>query len=178
LGGVLTRSSYYYFAALFLLSALLFLLDFFSKAYILDPFSMTLSQYGHYGLPVFRDFLGIDFYITLTGNTGAAWGILSDYPQILIGIRIGIIALLLFYLFLVHHDWTFDLPLVLIITGAVGNIIDTFIYGFVVDFLFFRLWGYNFPVFNVADVLISVGVFLLLILLLRSKPKDVSSKQH
>jgi signal peptidase II len=175
LGGVLTKSSYFYFALLFVLSAALLLIDFFSKAYMLGPFSMTLTHYGRYGLPVFTNFFGVDFFITLTANKGAAWGLLSDFPQILVVIRIGIIAALLGYLFFIHHDWAFDFPLMLIITGAIGNILDTFLYGFVVDFLFFRLWGYNFPVFNIADVLISVGVLILLFQLFVKKPKNVAS---
>lgn len=143
---------------------------------MVEPFSKILHQYGRYGLPVFTNFFGIEFYLTLVTNKGAAWGLLSELPLLLISVRIGIVVALIGYLFFKDHNWIYDIPLVLIITGAIGNLIDTFIYGFVVDFLFFRFWGYNFPVFNVADALISVGVLVLLAQLTILQPKEVSSR--
>jgi signal peptidase II len=50
----------------------------------------------------------------------------------------------------------------LIIAGGIGNILDYFIYGHVVDMFHFILWGYSFPVFNVADASIFMGIVSLL----------------
>jgi signal peptidase II len=49
----------------------------------------------------------------------------------------------------------------LIATGAIGNILDYFIYGHVVDVFYFVFWGYSFPVFNVADSIIFCGIVVL-----------------
>ena len=60
--------------------------------------------------------------------------------------------------------------LLLILSGAIGNLLDRVIHGYVVDFLDFRL--IRFPIFNVADILLNVGVFALLIYLLLIEPKQ------
>jgi len=54
------------------------------------------------------------------------------------------------------------LPLVLILSGALGNIINRFVNGYVIDFLYLHYqYEYNFPIFNIADMLICCGVILL-----------------
>lgn len=60
-----------------------------------------------------------------------------------------------------------------ILAGALGNGVDRFLFGYVVDFLDFRL--INFPVFNFADVFINIGIFFLLIASLPSKPSSKKS---
>jgi len=67
--------------------------------------------------------------------------------------------------------------LAMIIGGAVGNVIDRFIHGAVVDFVHLHAWGYNFYVFNLADSAISIGAVLLLLdglLAGRKSPKNAS----
>ena len=50
-----------------------------------------------------------------------------------------------------------------IMGGAIGNLVDRIFYGYVIDFFDFNLFGYQAPIFNVADIFIVVGVFLLII---------------
>ncbi|MCH9609173.1 MAG: Lipoprotein signal peptidase [Chlamydiales bacterium] len=114
-------------------------------------------------VPVFQNFLGIDFAISLTFNRGAAWGLFSDFQVPLLVIRMAVIVGLLVYL-VRNKDHRLFLPLVLISFGAIGNVMDFFLYGFVIDFLQFNFWGYHFPLFNIADTAISVGVIWLFIL--------------
>ena len=57
----------------------------------------------------------------------------------------------------------------LVIGGSLGNLIDRIVRGFVVDFISIKIFGYNFPVFNIADSLICIGVFLLFIIGLRKE---------
>jgi signal peptidase II len=52
---------------------------------------------------------------------------------------------------------------VLVVGGAIGNLIDRIIRGYVVDFLDFYIFGYNYPVFNVSDICVVCGAILLLI---------------
>ena len=120
--------------------------------------------YPYGGIPVFEDFLGIEFSFSYATNLGAAWGLLDDYPVLLMGIRLLMIVGLLIAYF-VYVDDFYQLPLLnLIIGGAIGNVIDSFIYGHVVDMLHFKFWGYDYPVFNLADSCIVVGVFGVLLM--------------
>lgn len=104
------------------------------------------------------------FSITYIQNTGAAFGILKDQRIIFIAMTIAIIAALLFQL-LKYNNFLLKLCIVLIISGAIGNLIDRLRYGYVVDmFDFHGIWNY---IFNFADILVVVGVisFCLLIFL-------------
>lgn len=76
----------------------------------------------------------------------------------------GLIAGLCVYLFCFNRDSSWQIPLILIIAGAVGNVADFFLYGHVVDMLHFVFWGYDFPIFNVADSAISIGIGLLFVI--------------
>lgn len=128
---------------------------------LMDP---SLYWYPYGGIGVFQSFAGIEFSITHMTNTGAAWGFLGNYQFPLIILRVGLIALLTTYLFHFNKHSSWQFPLILIIFGALGNVIDYFVYGHVVDMLHFVLWGYDFPVFNLADTSISVGIFSLFFL--------------
>jgi len=56
-----------------------------------------------------------------------------------------------------------QVPLTMIIAGAVGNVVDSFVYGHVIDMVHFVFWGYSFPVFNVADSCIFLGVVSMMV---------------
>jgi signal peptidase II len=114
--------------------------------------------YPYGGIPVFKDFLGIEFSISHQINHGAAWGVLSEYQMPLLYLRIGLIAVLLLYFLFFNKHTSWYIPLALILAGAIGNVLDYFIYGHVVDMLHAVLWGYDFPVFNIADSAICIGV--------------------
>lgn len=153
---------------------ILLFIDFFSKAYVfhLLPFYNSCIGIHCQDIPVFHNFFGIDFLISLALNKGAAWGFFADFQTILIVIRILVIAGMLLYLFFMNHNRRIEIPLVLVISGALGNVIDYFLYGYVVDFLLFNFWSYHFPVFNFADACITIGVvWLFLIAIFRKKQK-------
>lgn len=137
------------------------------------PLSYLQSQsYPYGGIGVFKDFLGIEFSITHATNRGAAWGILAEYQAYLLLLRIVLVGGLLLYIILFNKDRSRLFPLVLIVAGAAGNILDFFIYGHVVDMFHFIFWGYDYPVFNVADSSIFIGiVWLFLLSSSRSKSK-------
>jgi signal peptidase II len=118
--------------------------------------------YPYGGIGVFKNVLGIEFSISYLQNTGAAWGQFSNYQVPLLILRCIFIAGLVGYLFFVNKHPNRQIPLILIISGAIGNVIDYFVYGYVIDMFHFILWGYDFPVFNVADAAISIGIIWFL----------------
>lgn len=130
----------------------------------LSSMEANIYRYPYGGIGVFKNFGGIEFSINHMTNTGAAWGFLSDYQLPLVIFRVGLIVGLVIYLLFFSYSLTSQIPLTLIIAGAIGNVLDFFIYGHVVDMFHFIFWGYEFPVFNVADSMISIGVLTLFIL--------------
>jgi len=128
-----------------------------------------LSLYGE--IPVFSNVWGIDFSILRAMNSGGAWSLFSSFPIVLLIVRIAIFIGLVTYALFLNEAKKRRIPLLLIVTGALGNILDCFFYGSVVDMLSFNLWGYGFPVFNVADSLIFLGVATLMLQSLFKKKK-------
>lgn len=98
------------------------------------------------------------FSITPVANTGAAFGLLPDQGTLLTVLALIVVAAILYYQrqLASHNAWLAGC-LGLLLGGAVGNLADRLRFGHVVDFLDFKFW----PVFNVADSAIVVGVGLL-----------------
>jgi signal peptidase II len=95
-------------------------------------------------------------YLTYTENTGAGFSILQNQKILLIILSILIIGFLIYYYKKFKKNEQF--PIQLILGGAIGNLIDRISHGFVIDFINIRIW----PIFNVADSAISIGIILLL----------------
>lgn len=104
------------------------------------------------------------FHLQYTANRGGAWGILSGKQGLLILITsIIIIGMLFFIRHLPKSKWgDFSrIAFVLVISGAIGNLIDRVLLNYVRDFLYFVL--IDFPIFNFADILVVVGMGMLMI---------------
>lgn len=106
-------------------------------------------------------------------NRGSVWGILQGKVDILLIFSVLLFALMI-YVYVRMPKTKFYLPLfwvlVIMIAGAVGNTIDRLFFGFVTDFLYFKL--INFPIFNVADCYITVCAFLTVILVFTVYKED------
>ncbi len=126
------------------------------------------------GLAVFEDFGGISFSVTHQTNSGAAWGLFPESHQLLLYIRIAVIVTLATYLLLFNKNLKSQIPFIFIISGAMGNVLDSLFYGHVIDMFFFQFWSYDFPVFNIADSFIFLGVAWLCILNLKGDKKSTS----
>ena len=104
------------------------------------------------------------FRITYIENTGIAWGIFNSYSYSNFLFIIANLAALAF-LVVKYTSFSFDQRAtygwVMVVSGAFGNLFDRIFVGGVVDFLDFRIFGYDFPVFNIADSAITVGGFLI-----------------
>ena len=109
-------------------------------------------------LPLWQDV----FHFTYVINTGAAFSFFRGQVEILRWISLLVsLMLIVFVWFTPRLTLLEQLGYGFILSGAIGNGIDRFLFGYVVDFLDFRL--INFPIFNLADVFINIGVLLLLI---------------
>ena len=109
------------------------------------------------------------FHITFVLNPGAAFGILANQQFFFIGIGIAILlAAVYYYPMLKKQDIWIRYGAALLLGGAVGNLIDRICYGVVIDFFDFRIW----PVFNVADIAIVVGVGCIIYALLFRGERD------
>ncbi len=139
-------------------------IDALSKALVLRwiPF-LHGSIYPFGGIGIIKNFFGISFSLNTVFNTGAAWGVFPGHFWILLMLRLCVVAALLIYLLFMRPSQRPHWPLWLITTGAMGNIIDMFYYGHVIDFLHVRFFGWSFPIFNLADSCITIGVVLLLL---------------
>lgn len=136
------------------------------------PQNFHLGSWSPKEIPVFRGlFGGIDFSITHVVNYGGAWGMFSSMSKTLLVIRIVVVLLLGVYLFFLTKQDQKKWPLFFVFIGAIGNILDSFFYGHVIDMLHFTFWGYSYPVFNIADSLICIGFALLFFTELMHKKK-------
>ena len=104
------------------------------------------------------------FYLTYINNDGAAFSILVGKRIFLILIAVLVIVMLIRYIKKNNIQNKLELVSIsLIIGGSLGNLMDRVIRGYVIDFLDFKIFNYNFPIFNLADTFIVIGVFLLLL---------------
>jgi signal peptidase II len=104
--------------------------------------------------------------ITYVTNTGAAFGLFADQSFLFVAIAIAVLAAIFVYRrYLTMRHWLIRLSLGLQLGGALGNILDRLRYGYVVDFLDFKVW----PIFNLADSSICIGVAILAYYMLREK---------
>ena len=113
------------------------------------------------------------FSIYYLKNTGAAFSILQDSTAFLVILRALILLVLNNYIDKEKDlNKISEISLGMVIGGIFGNMIDRIINHSVTDFISFRIFNYNFPVFNIADIGITVGVFLLLISVLKDCRKE------
>ena len=122
-------------------------------------------------IPIFGDILGL-IYIQ---NRGVAFSLLDGQESLYVFIAIAVAVILwLYWRTRDSRSMLLKVTFGLIIGGAIGNLIDRFRLGYVVDFIHFQIprIGFNFAVFNVADSGITVGVLMLIgLLVLSNKPE-------
>lgn len=110
-------------------------------------------------------FLGI-FQLAIVHNAGAAWGMFSGSSPILAVISVAVCALAVIYLLWISPDASAGqaVGLALVVAGGIGNAIDRFTNGYVLDFI--ETVFIDFPVFNIADIGVTCGVIIFIIALI------------
>lgn len=112
--------------------------------------------------------IGNFFHLTYVRNYGAAWNIFDGNKIFLIIVGIGSLFLIYNYFLKNQHLTKYQTILYGVLMGGIlGNLIDRITWGFVIDFLDFNIFGYKFPVFNLADSFIVITMSLIIIELLR-----------
>ncbi len=127
---------------------------------------MGLDVIANRGIEIIPNF----FYIICVKNTGGAWGLFSN--NVLFLTFISLFVLVLLFSFLVKEEKYTKINIAyysLLFSGIMGNFIDRFFNGYVTDFLNFYLFGYDYPVFNIADICIVLGMMLMVIDLVRGE---------
>ena len=147
------------------LAALVILLDLSTKA-----MATALLTYGN-PVPIMPM-----FNLTLLHNTGAAFSFLAAesgwqrwfFVTLAVGVSVFLVRWL--YSLKVEETWS-AIAIVLILGGALGNVYDRVVHGYVVDFLHFYWNDYHFPAFNIADTAITIGAGMMIIDIFR-KPRE------
>ena len=144
---------------LIFITLFLFVIDYVSKFLVLNFLETNQSITLIPGL----------FSLTLSKNTGVAFSMLDGKVPIIILLSIVVIW------FLIHsirygfqNYWEF-FGYAFVIGGAFGNLFDRIVYGYVIDFLDFTIFGWDYPIFNFADCFIVVGIIILLIISFRER---------
>ena len=137
-----------------LIVAAIVMADAFSKGIIVRVF-----EYGER-----FEVIKVFFWLTYLKNTGAAWSILEG--QLWFFILISLVAMagmIWYFLKTEQRQIILRVSLMFLFAGALGNFMDRLLLGYVRDFLSFKIFGYYFPVFNIADISLNVGVGLLIL---------------
>lgn len=139
---------------------------------LIDQFSKQLVT-GYIDLYQKIEVIPGFFNLTYVQNYGAGFSILEGQRTLFLIITVA--AVILFSYMLIkgkNNGLLYKASLLLILGGTVGNFIDRLVHTYVVDFLDFIILGYDFPVFNIADSFLTVGVALLLIYTIFIEGKD------
>ena len=139
---------------IFILSTafIIVILDQFSKFLIKKNFQINES------IPIIKNI----FNLTYITNTGSAFGLFKGYNIFFILFSAIVIIVIFYFLKKIKKDETkIQFAVSLLLGGTIGNLIDRLLYGSVIDFIDFRIW----PVFNLADSSVTIGVVLLIVLL-------------
>lgn len=143
----------------------------------LDAFTKAQFHGVVVGRVVFGPVLGL-FDFRLIHNTGGAWGIFSNSTFALgvFSLVVCLIASIYFFIASKHMNLFETVGFALVVAGGIGNAIDRFLLGYVVDFIEFAF--FEFPVFNVADIGVTCGFVILIIGLIVDFSKgDESDKE-
>lgn len=133
---------------------IILLIDQISKIIVMNTISLNKS------IDIIKNF----FKLTYTHNDGAAFGIFGGRTLFILLVSFFVLAYLLFELFRnKKSNTTVDLGITLIIGGLLGNLIDRLYFGYVRDFLDFKIFNYDFAIFNIGDTAIVLGAALFLI---------------
>ena len=148
-----------------ILTFIIIVIDLFSK-YIISKYILVNE-----GIVIIRNF----FYITHVNNTGVAFSLFDNNRYFILAVSLIVIIVIIYYIYknkprnnLEKVSYSF------ILGGAIGNFINRCVYGYVTDFIDIKIFGYDYPIFNLADSFIVIGVILLVVYTWRYRDENKS----
>ena len=148
---------------------------FISAAYalLIDQIVKYIVSYNNLNVWIIRRFLGFIY----TKNTGIAFSLFSGNRLFIITFSIILIAILIG---IIKHDYLdkkidnklLNIAYGILLGGILGNLIDRIVRGYVVDFVSLKIFKYYFPIFNLADICITIGIVIILIDIVKLKDKS------
>ncbi|QIK69876.1 signal peptidase II [Erysipelothrix sp. HDW6C] len=109
-------------------------------------------------------------------NFGGGWSILEGHQWIFLVLTPLVCLGLIYYFFFKENDPLHLLAIAAIFAGAAGNLFDRLVFGYVRDMFSFNIFGYDFPVFNVADMAVVFGVMIVIFILIREEVRAKHEK--
>ena len=134
----------------------------FSLLVLLD----ILSKYIVFNYIDLYQFIKITYFFDITHihNFGVSFGLFAGTIPALVLVIIGLfVTAFVLYLYINSSEFLERWGLFIIICGAIGNIVDRFINGYVIDFLYLHINQYYWPAFNFADIYISIGIIMIIV---------------
>lgn len=136
-----------------------------------------VTKHFLFSIEYFNLIPGVLSIATNGGNDGAAWGILGGETMTLIIVScVMIIALLIFNLFVKKKNWFYRLAFGFIVGGAIGNLVDRIMLGYVRDFIFLDFMP-TFPIFNIADSFICIGALMMILFVIFAPSKKKTEEK-
>ncbi len=143
--------------------------DIFSKLIISKYISINEN------VPIIKNFLNI----TNVRNTGVAWSLFDNQTLLVLIISTIVIIGIIIYIKKNKPNTNIEkISYSMILGGALGNLIERLVYSYVTDFIDIHIFGYNYPIFNLADTFIVVGAILLIIISWRNEYGKNKSKRR
>jgi signal peptidase II len=125
-----------------------------------------LSKYIVFNYIDLYQFIKITYFFDITHihNFGVSFGLFAGTIPALVLVIIGLfVTAFVLYLYINSSEFLERWGLFIIICGAIGNIVDRFINGYVIDFLYLHINQYYWPAFNFADIYISIGIIMIIV---------------
>ena len=138
---------------IFLVSIIVVFLDQVTKIFVEKNISNSVSVLGNF------------FQLTLVKNTGSIFGLFHNQNTLIIWFSIVVIGFILYYYDKIPDEASTKFFVALILGGAIGNLIDRYRVGYVIDFIDFSFW----PTFNLADSALTIGIIVLMLYIYKKK---------
>ena len=153
------------------------------KTYVIAIFILLFDQISKSLIEIYfklnESFVIVkDFFnITVAHNTGGAWSILNNHSYLFIVFSVIALIVLIRFMFQFKNNLRNNIAFACTVAGIMSNLADRLFLGYVRDFLDFTVLGYDYPIFNIADIAIVVGVLLLIVAIFKGEDKKYGNSK-
>ncbi len=153
------------------------------KTYVIAIFILLFDQISKSLIEIYfklnESFVIVkDFFnITVAHNTGGAWSILNNHSYLFIVFSVIALIVLIRFMFQFKNNLRNNIAFACTVAGIMSNLADRLFLGYVRDFLDFKILGYDYPIFNIADIAIVVGVLLLIVAIFKGEDKKYGNSK-